>query len=269
MTGIYWMGKFVPLYGAMIALGVLAAGFVGYWLSKRNNLSGDWFLLFYAYALGGGLAGAKLLYIIVNFGKIEWSRLLRSDNLMQIIQGGFVFYGGTIGGLLALLLAGAFHKQPVLTYMEVAIPCVPIAHAFGRIGCHFASCCYGIPYDGPFHIIYHAPAYAPAETPLFPVQMLEAGLNVTLSFVLIAYVVKKGCTINSIAIYGISYGVVRFFLEYLRYDMEERGGFMMFSTSQWISILIILAMLVIRPVIARQEKGHLMESVAGQAWLEK
>lgn len=253
MTGFYWMGKFISLYGVMIAIGILAAGFVGYKLCTRNSLSGDWFLVFCAYAIGAGMFGAKILFMIINFDQIEWNRMLDPDYLMLVMQGGFVFYGGVIGGALMLLLAAFIHKQPVLKYLEAAIPCIPIAHGFGRIGCHFASCCYGIPYDGPFHIIYHAPAYAPVETPLFPVQLLEATLNLILAAVLISYIWKKGCTINSVAIYGLSYGIIRFLLEYLRYD-EERGGFLMFSTSQWISIFIIAMVLILRPIIARWEK---------------
>lgn len=254
MAGFYWMGNFISLYGVMIAAGVLVAGFVGYRLSARNSLSGDWFLVFCAYAIGAGMLGAKILFLIVSYDQIEWNRMLDLDYLTLVMQGGFVFYGGVIGGALMLLLAAFIHKQPVLKYLEAAIPCIPIAHGFGRIGCHFASCCYGIPYDGPLHVIYHAPAYAPVEVPLFPVQLLEAVLNLILAAVLLAYVWKKGCTINSVAIYGISYGVLRFFLEYLRYDDAERGGFLMFSTSQWISIFIIVMVLILRPLIARWEK---------------
>lgn len=255
MIGFYWMGRFISMYGVMIAIGILIAGFIGYKLTIRHSLSENWFLLFLAYALGGGLIGSKLLFIIVNSNEIQWNRILEPEYLMSVMQGGFVFYGGVIGGALMLLFGGLIHKQPVLKYVEAVIPCLPIAHAFGRIGCHFASCCYGIPYDGPFHVIYHAPAFAPVETPLFPVQLLEAVLNLILASMLILYVLKKGCTINSIFIYGISYGILRFFLEYLRYDAAQRGGFLMFSTSQWISIFIIVMMLVLRPMIARRERS--------------
>lgn len=254
MIGFYWMGRFISMYGVMIAIGILIAGFIGYRLTLRHKLSENWFFLFFAYTLGGGLVGSKLLFIIVSSSEIQWNKMLDPDYLLQVMQGGFVFYGGMIGGILMLLLGGVIHKQPVLKYVEAIIPCLPIAHGFGRIGCHFASCCYGIPYDGPLHVIYHAPAYAPVEVPLFPVQLLEAVLNLILAAVLLAYVWKKGCTINSVAIYGISYGVLRFFLEYLRYDDAERGGFLMFSTSQWISIFIIVMVLILRPLIARWEK---------------
>lgn len=260
MIGFYWMGRFISLYGVMIAVGVLIAGFIGFRLTIRHGLSENWFFLFLAYALGGGLLGSKLLFLLINSGEIQWSRILEPDYLVQVMEGGFVFYGGVIGGVLMLLLGNVIHRQPVLKYVEAVIPCLPIAHAFGRIGCHFASCCYGIPYEGPFHIVYHAPAFAPVEIPLFPVQLLEAALNLILAACLLLYVLRKGCTVNSIAIYGISYGILRFFLEYLRYDAEERGGFLIFSTSQWISIFIVLTVLIVRPFVAGWEKKAAAET---------
>jgi Prolipoprotein diacylglyceryltransferase len=41
-------------------------------------------------------------------------------------------------------------------------------------------------------------------------------------------------------LYLYGYSISRFFLEYLRYDTSERGIFGTFSTSQWISIGILL-----------------------------
>ena len=40
--------------------------------------------------------------------------------------------------------------------------------------------------------------------------------------------------------YFISYGIIRFSLEFLRGD-EIRGRWLIFSTSQWISIVLIIA----------------------------
>lgn len=253
MLGIYWMGKFISMYGIMTAVGILAGGCLGCFLVKRNSLSGDCFLMLGAYALGGGLFGAKLLYLLLNFGRIQWERMSESAYLMQLMQGGYVFYGGVLGGAVMLLIGGRIHHLPVLRYAEAAVPCLPAAHAFGRIGCFFASCCYGIPYDGWGSVVYHAPAFAPVEMPLFPVQLLEAFLNFLLAAALTGHVYRRGCTPDSICMYAAGYGVLRFFLEYLRYDVAERGSFLIFSTSQWISIFFVLSAVVFHCVFTKKQ----------------
>ena len=243
------MGRFVPMYGLMIMLGIFAASAAAWQLVKRNKYDPNHLLILIAYGLLGGMAGAKILFLLININSIDWSRILDLEYLKVLMSSGFVFYGGLIGGLGAVFLGGKIHKIRVLPYLEAAIPCLPIAHGFGRIGCHFASCCYGIPYDGPFHVIYHTSeymaTYAPVDTPLFPVQLLEAVINFGIAAFLIFRTWKKGLSMSNIYLYLLLYGISRFLLEYLRYDLAERGSFLWFSTSQWISILILAAAVVL------------------------
>ena len=255
MLGIYFAGKFIPIYGIMISVGVLTAGIIGLFLVKKNSLSGDNFLLLSSYCLGGGMIGAKMFYLILNFRQINWSQILEIEYFRKIMQGGYVFYGGLIGGVAFLIIAAKIHHLNVLKYVEAAIPCLPVAHASGRIGCHFAGCCYGIPYEGVGHIIYHMAASAPVEVPLFPVQLFEASINFIIAGSLILYIYKKGCTANSIRIYIISYSIARFFIEYLRFDVEARGKFLMFSTSQWISIMLIILINFLYPHLKKMDNN--------------
>ena len=64
------------------------------------------------------------------------------------MRGGFVFYGGLLGGLFGIYLGGKILKIPVWEYAQNTIPVIPLAHGFGRLGCLMAGCCYGVPYDG-------------------------------------------------------------------------------------------------------------------------
>lgn len=122
---------------------------------------------------------------------------------------------------------------------EIYFPCLPLAHTFGRIGCALTGCCYGIPYDGPGAVIYDHSIIAPDKVRLFPVQLTETVINLLITFVLLFYIFnRQGRTNHSIAIYCVLYGTARFILEFLRYDLE-RGKFLWFSTSQWISLILI------------------------------
>lgn len=239
MRGFYLVGQFIPYYGLMLVLGVGAATLLGVRLVKHFSLSTDDFTILGAYAIGGGILGAKILSLIQEWKYIDWSQIPRGDYLLMVLKNGYVFYGGLLGGIAAVFLAGKIHKIKALTYLEATIPCIPLAHAIGRIGCHLASCCYGIPYNGIGHIIYHSPAFAPTEIPLFPVQLLEAFFNFLLAVILTVYVWKRPLSARNIFAYINVYAVIRFLLEFLRYD-TARGFWGILSTSQWISLILLL-----------------------------
>jgi len=230
------------IYGIMIMLGVVGAGLWGVCAAKRFvGMNSDNVILIMAYAVGFGMFGAKLLYILVNIRLVDWSRVTEPEYFMGWISGGFVFYGGLIGGAASLLLVHLIHRIHTVKYMEIMIPGLPFAHGMGRIGCHLAGCCYGIPHEGWPHIIYHNNLYAPNDIPLFPVQLTEACACFVLAFVLAVFVLRHmKPTPKTIYLYAYSYGILRFIIEFFRYDSTARGIYGWLSTSQWISLIIIL-----------------------------
>lgn len=240
MNGILWAGKIVPYYGIMITVGGALAFLLGKIIVKHFALSEDDLIITAAYAAGGGILGAKLFSLLLLWDQIKWNQLFNLEYVKQLFQGGYIFYGGLIGGLIFVALAGKIHKINTGKYVTAVIPCLPLAHGFGRIGCFLSGCCYGIPYNGIGCVVYHKPSFAPTEIPLFPVQLVEAFLNFALAIVLLLFVYKKAFSPWSVYLYLYSYAVIRFILEYFRYDVGERGFLWMFSTSQWISILIVI-----------------------------
>ncbi len=130
--------------------------------------------------------------------------------------------------------------------MNTIIVGVVLAHAFGRVGCYFAGCCFGIPTESLLGVIFplgHASHVYP-NTPVFPTQLFEAFFLIVL-FVILNKVKKfKGFEIE---VYVIGYGVWRILIEFIRGD--DRGSlFTLFTTeynvfptpSQFLSLLMIL-----------------------------
>ena len=242
------IGNFrLPTYGLMIVLGVALANLIAMTLIKKYKLDQNDLVLLEAYTFLGAIIGAKLLYLIVSFDEIDFSRIFDLNYLKILIQGGFVFYGGLIGGIFTVFLAGKIHKIDTLLYMKKVICFIPIIHAFGRIGCFLAGCCYGKPYDGIFSVVFPENSFAPAGIPLFPIQLFEAICLLLIGFTILFLQLKFNFT-KTVELYLILYGILRFALEYLRYD-KARGHFLFFSTSQWISILLILFILIKELVI--------------------
>ena len=71
--------------------------------------------------------GAKLLFMVTS-----------NQSISFLSGGGFVFYGGLIGGLF-----GCFLLRLKILEINLLIPGLAIAHAIGRLGCFVVGCCHG------------------------------------------------------------------------------------------------------------------------------
>ena len=250
--GFNLFGTFIPYYGLCIVAGIVCAYFLGFCLCKKSNLNTDDFLLIAAYLFAFGFLGAKLLYILVSLRTISFRILFKSIKAFNLfINSGFVFYGGLIGGLLGLLFIKKLHKIQIKQYIKILAPCISLAHAFGRIGCSLAGCCYGKVTSCRFHFSYSDSIIAPAGVNLFPVQGIESFCLFILTLILvILYLKNTECQVH--LIYFISYSMLRFILEFYRGDIE-RGRFLFLSTSQLVSIAIFSST-IIYLIYSRQKK---------------
>ena len=239
----FQVGTFrLPGYSLMIIIGLLTGNFLVWLFGKRWKLSFNDFIILEAYTFLGAMIGAKGLYLFVARDQIQWNRFFEPEYFQMIMKGGFVFYGGLILGFAAFLLAGKIHKIDAFAYIRRLLFVVPYIHGFGRLGCFMAGCCYGCPYDGLGAVVFPEGSMAPAGIPLFPVQLVEAMLLFVLAGLLLLLAGRFTSAMQPVALYFGAYAVIRFALEYFRYDDAERGGFAWFSTSQWISIGVAAAL---------------------------
>lgn len=248
--GFELFGTFIPYYGFFILIGLVCASILGYFLCKKLSLDIDDFIIVCAYLLAFGFAGAKLLYIAVSYKNIDFHTVFSSlENFNLFFSSGFVFYGGLIGGFLALFFVKKIHKIQVNEYIKILAPCLALAHGFGRIGCSFAGCCYGRETDGNIFFEYSDSIIAPNGVHLFPVQAVESLSLFCLCIVLVVLLLRNNKT-NTCVIYIIFYSTARFVLEFFRGDIE-RGILKCFSTSQIISLMLfvsVIAYLVITKI---------------------
>ncbi len=234
----HFLGREIPLYGICIVLGGGFATLAGVMVFRRQGWKLEDLILAETLGIAGGFLGAKLLYLAVSWRTIDWHLFFRDLEYMNFVLGtGFVFYGGLIGSFAGLLFVWKVWHIPVTDYLDKVAFCIPLAHGFGRIGCFLGGCCYGIPYDGPFSVVFpESNPYTLSGVPLFPVQLLEAAILFLLSLVLYFRAKKDGRPV--FIEYILLYAIARFLIEFLRYDDEARGIWGVFSTSQWISLLL-------------------------------
>lgn len=221
-------------YGVMIAVGILAASWLATKLCKEYKLDYENIDSFIIFVIFIGYAFSKLTYCLTVFDQFL------SDPLSVLGSGGWVVYGGILGGLLAALIWCKWKKWKFMDYFQVLMPCVSLAQGFGRIGCFFAGCCGGAVTDAWYGIQFPATSLAWNTTQkIIPTQLLSSAGDF-LIFAFLMYNLKKGKHPEDTgAWYLILYSVGRFLIEFLRGDLI-RGGIGPFSTSQFISLFVVV-----------------------------
>jgi phosphatidylglycerol:prolipoprotein diacylglycerol transferase len=234
-------------YGVLLAAAYLVGLKLAMVRAKARGLDANRVLDLGIYIIISALVGAKLLLLVTDF------RTFRADprELLTLARSGGVFYGGLI---LAVVVALWYIRRvglPLWTTCDVFAPGIALGHVVGRFGCFFAGCCYGKPTMRPWGITFTDPFAAsnvgtPLGVPLHPTQLYEAGAELLILVVLLV-TERKGRPFpgRTFWLYMLLYAVSRFVIEFFRGD--ERGTVFMFSTSQFISLLLAplaVAMLV-------------------------
>ncbi|MBI3071610.1 MAG: prolipoprotein diacylglyceryl transferase [Deltaproteobacteria bacterium] len=204
----------------------------------------------------GGLVGARVLYIVTQ-SENYWNACFHPELVkpkalaepdcwlaLNPFRGGFVYYGGFLGGLAAVLLLARRRKAPFFALADLLAPYLMLGLAFHRAaGCFLgAGCCYGSPTSLPWGIVWPAgtqPWGAYPNQAIHPTQLYETVFATALFLGL--RVRRKNRAFNGeiMILMLIGYSVFRFVNEFWRGD-KIRGFFLgTLSTSQVISLGLV------------------------------
>lgn len=236
-----WKDGGLPIhsYGVMAMLGFLAALFAARWRAKRVGISAENITDVSIAALIGGILGARVFYCV------QYAHGFQSFwDYFKIWRGGLVVYGGVLGAALCVGLIIRMRKLRLLNVLDVAAYTFCLGLAFGRIGCFFHGCCYGVAVkpDAWYGVVFppNAQPYldggacplAPG-TPLFPSQLLSS-LNLLIIFVVTSlYFRHRRREGEILGLVFILYSIHRVCIELLRSDTHVPGQL---SIAQWISV---------------------------------
>lgn len=222
----------LPSYAVLAFLGIFITLIFLYFHKDQYHVPFNDFLFLFCSCIIGGFIGSKLLYVFsqlpilgTDFSFVELPRLF--------LHSGYVFYGGLFGVLTTLYIVVVYRGHNTVDEMyQMIAPSLPLFHGFGRIGCMMAGCCYGITLENPV-VLFNM-----VQINLFPTQLIESVYEFSL-FVLIYWIGKHYPKVDLLRLYLVSYAVFRFCIEFVRAD-NDRGMWLMLSTSQWISIVILV-----------------------------
>jgi len=155
-------------FGICFALAFLAAGaLVGVRLHELGKPT-DWAYEMGFAALIGGLIGSRLDFVLENYDEVK------DDLLGNIFTGsGLVWYGGVIGGAIAVGLWAWWRGLFGLALLDLAAPALALGYAIGRIGCQVSGDGdYGQPWDGPWAMSY-PDGTVPTDQTVHPTPVYE------------------------------------------------------------------------------------------------
>jgi phosphatidylglycerol:prolipoprotein diacylglycerol transferase len=234
-------GHSVSSYVCLGVLGLIFSLLFVFGRRARYGIPKDDLFYLILYGVIGALLGSKLLYLISVLpaiwrgGPWLWHH---PEGILALLQSGFVFYGGLLG---ALFMVYRYCRTYHLSFQNVSnliAPAFPLFHAFGRVGCFLAGCCWGVECPAFGVAFFHSIA-APNGVPLFPVQLIEAGCNLLLFFLLV-WLSQRTSKAPLLPLYLGFYASLRFILEFWRGDTLR--GVLLLSTSQWVSLFLLLGL---------------------------
>jgi len=238
-------------YGLMMMAGFLMAGWTIQLDLRERGLDEEYAADIILAAVVGGLVGAKLWYVLLSG---DWSALIR--------RAGFVWYGGFLGGVAAVLANGWRRRVPARWTMELAGAPLAIGYALGRVGCFLVNDDYGIPSSLPWamkfprglppttvaeltnmHVTF-PPGTDPAQlVAVHPTQIYETALMLLAFAWLWRLRTHRHALGWRFGVYLMLAGLERFLIEFVRAKDDRMLG--SFTLAQATSVGLVLVGVVI------------------------
>ena len=220
-------GLNISWYGIMVGLGFLAALALCGQLCRERDLDYEYPYKLIWWIFPFSLIGARIYFLIFNGMDSFW-------DIIRIWDGGLAIYGGVIGGFIGLIICSIINKKSIIKTTDVVVPVLALGQAFGRIGCIFGKCCYGVEVTNkalqwfPISIFVHGEYHYATN---FYESLLDLGIFFGLTYLLRKTKIKGLTTFA----YLFGYGIVRFVLEFFRDEVQTLfiGSF---PVSQLVSI---------------------------------
>ncbi|HET9676944.1 MAG TPA: prolipoprotein diacylglyceryl transferase family protein [Solirubrobacterales bacterium] len=241
-------------FGLMFALAFLAAGALIWKRLEEIGKPPDWAYEMGFAALVGGVVGSRVYFLVQNYSEVK------HDLIGSIFSGsGLVWYGGLIGGVVAVVLWARWRRFLNLTLLDVVAPALALGYAIGRCGCQLSGDGdYGKPWNGPWAMSYPH-GTVPTDRTVHPTPVYE-----TLAMGLGAWFlwqlrdrVRAGVLF---ALYLLYAGAERFLVEFLRRNSHVALGL---TTAQLESLAMMAAGAVWIAIVVRRH-GGIWRSAANQ-----
>src|SRR5256884_1220891 len=241
----------IPTFGLMVATGMLAAAYLlqadfdrrreqfvksGY--LKGNGKPGHHDEGFLIIGIAGlaGLVGQTLYHVV------ESARALLANPCLLVSRFGFAWFGGFLGGFVALLFLARRFGIPALEFMDLCSPAAAVGYAIGRIGCLLSGDGdYGVPTALPWGMSFPN-GVVPTTERVHPTPLYEFFIWLVIAVIL--WQMGKKAVIGArpkgeiFCAYLILTGVARFLIEFIRINPRSFFGLSNAQTASLVSMVV-------------------------------
>ncbi|MCL5074556.1 MAG: prolipoprotein diacylglyceryl transferase [Chloroflexi bacterium] len=223
-------GLTIRSYTLMIEIGLIVGLLVAYKEARRLGFTAEQFIDLAIWVVVAAVVGTRLYYVAINWPEFEhdWWGIIRTW------EGGLVFHGALLGGLLAAIIYVHTHRLPFWPVADFAAPGLILGQAIGRIGCFLNGCCYGVATTLPWGVTF---PWNAGER-LQPTQLYESAANFGIFAILWGLRKNKPWDGFLFVSYLILYSSVRFTLEFVRGDPAQ--VFDSLRLAQWVSLALLI-----------------------------
>jgi len=224
-------------------LGTVRARKVGIPPAKVMDLT-MWILI-------GSMVGARLMYVLFHLDEFKGRLLdiispIQSDGTIGIA--GLVVLGGVIFAVPAAWWYLKKQNIPFLKMMDVMVPSLAFGMVIGRLGCTLNGCCFGLPTDLPWGIIFHENCYAGSVFPhqsIHPTQIYTIIYCAVIGAILLLRSSHKRFEGELFYLFFLLYGPARYINETVRYYRSSMVLFHIGDYRMTISMLVSVAITVV------------------------
>jgi len=193
------------------------------------------------WAYVGGWVGARLFLIPTG-----WTQFTADPIGFLTASSGWVWYGGLIGGTVAVAAWARRERLALVTLADIAAPALAVGLAFGRLGCQLSGDGdYGVATSLPWGMSYPH-GVVPTTERVHPAPVYE----MLTSLLLFAWLWRRRHhdppVGSQFGIYLVGTGVARFGIEFVRRNPAWILGL---TTAQWFSVASVAVgiVLLLRP----------------------
>lgn len=218
-------------FGICFALAFLGAGaLIGRRLVELGKPV-DWAYEMGFSALAGGVIGARINYMFEHWDEVT------EDVLGNVFSGtGLTWYGGAIGGALAVFLWARYRGFLGTALLDLAAPALALGYAIGRVGCQVSGDGdYGQEWDGPWAMAY-PDGTVPTEETVHPTPVYE---TLAMGMVALGLWRLRDRLTNGLlfALYLVLAGTERLLVEFIRRNEDLALGL---TEAQLVSVVMIV-----------------------------
>ncbi|MDH5590616.1 MAG: prolipoprotein diacylglyceryl transferase [Gemmatimonadota bacterium] len=209
-------GEPVTSFGVFMLLSFLTAGYITRLELERKGMDGERAWDFVFMAVLGGIGGAKLYYILLNF-----PLLVENPAALIFSRGGLVWYGGFLGAAVLVIWEMKRRAMPILASMDATAPALALAYAVGRVGCFLVGDDWGRPTSSWVGVAF------PMGAPPSRVDIIEREFGITVDPDLIERF-GQVVPVHPTQLYEVGLSTLIFFLLWRLRDTPRPAGWMFF-----------------------------------------